>query len=152
MWVWKGSKAGIDLKQPSERHWLFMFHYNIMYIMYSHRQKKRLNTWRKPVWKSETLSVELNGPPCSQQFLLLFLATLILLVCNVLLCFGCRFRGEAFQPQRVPAGPHDPDDAQLGCTISDVRPETSCTISSTVTLCSALVPLVHCSQSHVHVH
>ncbi|KAM7398947.1 hypothetical protein PAMP_018248 [Pampus punctatissimus] len=50
------------------------------------------------------------------------------------------FRGEAFQPQRVPAGSHDPDDAQLGRTISDVRPETSHPISSTVAQCSTVVP------------
>ncbi|TDH15341.1 hypothetical protein EPR50_G00029880 [Perca flavescens] len=51
-----------------------------------------------------------------------------------------QFRGEALQPQRVPAGPHDPDDAQLGRAISDVCPETSHLISSTVTQCSTLVP------------
>ncbi|MEQ2170798.1 hypothetical protein GOODEAATRI_004050, partial [Goodea atripinnis] len=39
------------------------------------------------------------------------------------------FGGEDFQPPRFPAGPHDPHDAQLGRSISDVRPETPHPIS-----------------------
>lgn len=45
------------------------------------------------------------------------------------LLFDCRFRREAYKPQRVPAGPYDSDDAQLGCAFSDVCSETSDLIS-----------------------
>lgn len=54
---------------------------------------------------------------------------------------GCRFRGEAFQPQRISAGPHDSDDAQLGCAITDIRPEASYPISSSVVQCNSLLPI-----------
>ncbi|XP_023206489.1 RAS guanyl-releasing protein 1-like isoform X1 [Xiphophorus maculatus] len=40
-----------------------------------------------------------------------------------------RFGGEDLQLPRFAAGPHDPDDAQLGGSVSDVRPETPHLIS-----------------------